>query len=751
MVLSATVSPAIFLLYLKTAMKTFYTRRLLLICAVSLLLQLCGVRVLAQQQQQNQGLSQPEQQEQTDDVIRISTDLVQTDITVFDKQGKFVDGLKKEDFELKVDGKPVEVGFFERVFAGSSTEEAQIAAARGNGRARVNQSANEATAARPLDRGRVVVFFVDDVHMSPDSIKRVRDTIVKYIDREMGQNDLVAVASASGQIGFLQQYTDNKDVLKKAVARLTYKDFNQRDMEPPVMSQTQAFQIQRGDQGVFGYFVDQTVRMLNVSPIIAASIVGRRVRFMLQQMAHYSKITLSTLESLARRSAGLPGRKLVFFISDGFPLDVSSGDMVDRIRGIADAALRSGVMIYTMDARGLVTEMMDATAEVPFDPSGRMARSIAAEPTIGHDVLNALAADTGGRFIKDTNALDPAVNSALKETSVYYLLAWRPLEGGGGKKFRRIEVSVKNRPGLSVRVQRGYFDNAPEAKPKETTNAKAAAKPADPLGKAITALFPKRELPTRLALSYMDTPGTGSTLVASMKVDGGSLKLEQKAGRVAAVVDIAGTIYDDRGKALDNFRQRLTVTPGAAAGAKLPDIIYNHRTTLKPGLYQVRVAALDQASGQTGSAAEWVEIPDLSKQGLSMSSLIVGERKSGAAPEEKKKQEATVEGVPVSVDHRFDRSSNLRFVVYVYNAARAAAASALPDVALQVQIFRDDQPVVTMPLRKLSTEAQDLTRLAYAAEIPLEEMSAGQYILQVTAIDRIAKTSASQKIRFEVQ
>lgn len=111
-----------------------------------------------------------------------------------------------------------------------------------------------------------------------------------------------------------------------------------------------------------------------------------------------------------------------------------------------------------------------------------------------------------------------------------------------------------------------------------------------------------------------------------------------------------------------------------------------------------------------------------------------------------------IEGVPVSVDHKFEHSSNLRFLVYIYNAARAeAAANDQPDIALQIKVLRDEQPLMTMPRRKLSTESQDPTHLAYAAEIPLQEMRAGQYVLQVTAIDRIAMTSTSQRVRFEVQ
>ncbi|HKS26215.1 MAG TPA: VWA domain-containing protein [Pyrinomonadaceae bacterium] len=749
MILSRGGSPRPNLLNQNTVMKKIYTRHLLLVYAFLLLLQICGVST--QGQQQNQDAPPPPQQEQADDeVIRISTDLVQTGVSVFDKQGRFVEGLKKEDFELKVDGRAVEVGFFERVAAGSVAEESQLAAPRGAGgdaREKATDTVKETVAAKPVERGRVIIFFVDDTHMAPDSLKRAKDDIVRFIDKEMGQNDLVAITSPSGQVGFLQQYTNNKDVLKTAVSRLTYRNYATRDNEAPPMTDGQAMLINQGDKAVTEYFVLETVRLWNVPLPKAREIVAQRARILLEQSRALSKATLSALEALSRRAAGLPGRKLVFFISDGFPMDARNSDTLDRLRHIVDASIRSGVMIYTMDARGLVTDMMDATTETM--PTGSVAL---ATRVIGEDILNRLAEDTGGRFIHNTNVLGPEVTKALSETSVYYLLAWRPAEVVSDKKFRRIEVSVKNRPELSVRVQRGYFENPSEAKQKDATSAKQSA-PVDPLRKAINSLFPKREIPTGLALTYMDTPAIGSTLVVSMKVESGSLKFEQPSGsQSAAVVDIAGTIFDAKGKALDSFNQRLTVTPppSSASGTRPRDIIYNYRATLKPGLYQVRVAAVDRASGQTGSAAEWVEIPDISRQGFSMSSIIVGERKPSASGE---KADALAEGVMVSVDRRFERSSNLRYLVYIYNAARsgAASANARPDVTLQVQIFRNNQLVVSMPPRQPSTESQDPTHLAYAAEIPLEGLRTGQYVMQVTAIDNISKASASQRVRFEVQ
>ena len=131
-------------------------------------------------------------QEPDEEVVRISSDLVQTDVMVFDKGGKFVDGLKPEQFELKVEGRARQIVFFERIQAGTVNEDAQLAAARGaNGGARRGESV-------PLDRGRTVIFFVDDLHLSAGSSVRVGKTLLRYIDEEVGQNDEAAVFWAGG-------------------------------------------------------------------------------------------------------------------------------------------------------------------------------------------------------------------------------------------------------------------------------------------------------------------------------------------------------------------------------------------------------------------------------------------------------------------------------------------------------------------------------------------------------------------------
>src|SRR5258706_5744182 len=165
---------------------------------------------------------EPPPSRQGPDVIRVNTALVQTDVMVFDKQGSFVDGLKRDQFVLKIDGKPRDISFFERIVAGSRNEEAQIAVARGTSSAGVRPGDRGPL---PLDRGRTVFFFIDDLHLSPGSNKQTRTMLQRFVDREMGQNDEAAIASASGQIGFLQQLTNDKRVLKAATGRLSPRSY----------------------------------------------------------------------------------------------------------------------------------------------------------------------------------------------------------------------------------------------------------------------------------------------------------------------------------------------------------------------------------------------------------------------------------------------------------------------------------------------------------------------------------------------
>ena len=700
--------------------------------------------------QENQN-PKPSQQE---DVVRVYTDLVQTDVMVFNKEGRFVNGLKREDFELKIDGKVRPIEFFERVMAGSGNEESQLAAARGS-----SASPNKINpiGPSPLDRGRTVFFFVDDLHLGPGSLAATQKLITDFIEKDMGQNDEAAITSASGQIGFLQQLTDNKAVLRAARQRLAARPYSVRDSERPPMTEYQALLIDQHNRDVTDYFVSEILRNNpGISHDVAESMVRSRASAILSQASSVTTNTLVGLESLIRSSSKLPGRKLVFFISDGFFLDNGNSDSLGKLQRITSAAARSGVVIYSMDARGLVASLTDASSEIAFDPSGRLQSASHGELFASQDALSALARDTGGKPIFNTNELKPGMSRALQETSVYYLLAWKPERAAQDQgRFRRIEVRVVGKPELAVRVRRGFFDVQPApvaGKDKEAKNQKPEQEtPEAKLREAILAPYPDHGIPISLNLNYIYVPDKGFMLSISMQLTTEFVSFSALDGKQQAVVNVAGSIYNDRGQPGGNFSDKLTVTAQLTDAGKVGahDFVYTYPIFLKPGLYQVRVGARDEKSGHVGSTQAWVEIPDLSSHNLILGSLIAGEPQSTSANTSATNITLSND-VRLSISRHFRCNSKLRFLVFIYNAARASDSK--PDVALQIQMLRDGQPVITTALRKVSTEgAEALERLPYAADVSLEGLPAGFYMLQVTAIDRVSKTSASQQMRFEIE
>ena len=689
-------------------------------------------------------------QKPQDDVVRVYTELVQTDVMVFDKNGKFVNGLKPENFELRVDGKPREIQGFEQISAGSS-EESQLAAARGATSVNLKRPV-------PLDRGRIVFFYVDDLHMDLPGVQATRKTITAFIDKEMGQNDQAAIASASGQIGFLQQLTNDRLVLRTALDRLKPKSLYTRDGGRPTMDEYQAILIERGDTDVLDVFITETIRQNpGLTRDQAASLVQSRAQSILAYTASLTRNSLLGLKSLIKNARNLPGRKVVFLLSGGFQIQNQRGDVTADVRDITYLAAKSGVVIYSMDTRGLVASLTDASSDGFFDPSGRLDRAQHAELWESQNGMNALAADTGGKAVFNTNDLRQGLAPALKETSTYYLIAWKPdTETQKQGRFRNVEVKLLNHPDYTVRVRKGYFD-LDATPPTVAKNSKEKNEPPRPvtavakLKESLTSPYPERALPILMSADYYDVPGKGPTVNTAVQVPGEFLVFgQQPDGKIQAVVDISGLVLDDKGDVKASFLERIVTTAPSLESTKgfQNDILYTYPAKLAPGLYQVRVAARDDKGGKAGSAQAWIEIPDLTKKKLGMSSLLLGERTPAMLTNVS--NPGGVSPVALSASHSFKRESTLRFLIFAYNAV-PSPADQKPDVAVQVQVVRDDQPVLTTALRKLSVDGvADLERIPYAAEIPLGELSPGRYLLQVSLIDRVSKQSTSQKTHFDV-
>ncbi len=586
-------------------------------------------------------------------------------------------------------------------------------------------------------------------------MKSTQKLINTFIDRELAQNDEAAITSASGQIGFLQQLTDNKAVLRAAVNRLKFLPYTIRDSESPPMSEFQAINVENRDIDVTNYFVRELMeRTPGLTRSMAESMVATRARVLLLQAANVTKNTLFGLERLVRSAETLPGRKLVFFISDGFLVDTRNSDSLTKLQRITSAAARSGVVIYAMDSRGLVTDYNDASSPAPFDPSGRLARAARGETNAGQDALNFLARDTGGKAIFNTNSLEPGLKSAIKETSNYYLLAWKPdSEKPQPDKFRRIEVHINGKPDLKVQVRRGFFDLAPEKSASKNSKSGNSEpdKAAEPdLRKVIGEPYPYRDIPVALRLNHVNTPNKGDMLSAALQVPTQFLTFAPNKGKQSAVVSVAGTVFNEQGLPGGAFNKRLTVTAvSAEANTSGENLVYGYSLFLKPGLYHVRVGARDEKSGRSGTAHGWIEIPDLTGDKLGLSSVLIGARSEPPLANASSGEDGS--STEMRIGYQFSSNDFLRFLVFVYNATPSPADSK-PDVAIQVQVVRNDQPVVTAPLKKIDVQGvEDLRRIPYAAELSLAGLPAGRYVLQVAVVDRTSKKSSTQQTRFDIQ
>ena len=583
-----------------------------MICRAVFALLLVGAAVLFPAIGRNQSKPSDPQSPAQDEVIRVNTELVQTDVTVFDKKGRFVDGLTASDFELVVDGKPQDISFFERV-ASYNIE-----------RGTTSDPSLADNPAAVSARQRTVLFFIDDLHLSPSSLVRTRKSLLDFVNKGMLPNDQVAITSASGQIGFLQQFTADRTVLQEAVARLNYRANAKLDMEKPPMSEFQASKIQQGDESAISYYVAEMMKqncvrdpmgqyICFVDTQAARNLVIQRARQITMNTAPDTKNTLLMLEGLMRTAAQLPGRKLMFLISDGFYLNDPQTGSRDRIKKITDAAGRAGVVIYTLDARGLVTEALDVMNDRPIDSEGLTMGATMGDIASSQDGLNALARDTGGQAFRNTNRpMAEWVRQVLDENSTYYILAWRPLsDDQKGRGFKNIQIRVKGRPELTARMRRGYFRTTPlpMLSVKGKTD-KGITERENDMRLVIDAPVEQRELKAKLTVNLAPMPGVGTRVLATVEIDRNGLAFDLFDGKPAADVDIGGIFYDDKGKPRNSFVGRLRVSATSASELKEP-AVYRFQAWLPAGLYQVRVGLRDTRSGKTGSAVQWIRVPAL--------------------------------------------------------------------------------------------------------------------------------------------
>jgi hypothetical protein len=493
--------------------------------------------------------------------------------------------------------------------------------------------------------------------------------------------------------------------------------------------------------------------------------VRSMARMIVNQNASYTRTTLDTLESVIRNLRELPGRKMLVLLSDGFYLGGKSASQIFDMRRITDAATRAGVVIYSIDTRGLVATPPGGDASQPSgfittQLPGAQSRIEQGAIQAKRDGLNALAGDTGGFLVLNTNDLNMGLQRVLDDNETYYVLAYEPPESRRDGRFHKIDVRIADRPELKVRTRKGYFaplikPEKTEAKQKEKSPEKvaqeAAATKVAQIRSSLASLFPLRDIPVELSADFVDTLERGPAVLINAFVDAAALEFQQTGGHHQDSLDILVAVFDERGKVVHSYGDRLDLNLklNNLEMALKHGFSYRSTVALKPGFYQARIGVREQGTARLGSATSWVEVPDLSRKNFTLSSILLSIGDERQPSQSASAQEEGYKLRPSTARRRFKSGSKLDFLIFAYNAKVEKGS---PDVVVQSQVYSGSKLVYASPLAKMPLpENSDLGRIPYAAQISLEGFDAGQFELRLMAVDRSTKATAHQRLNFMVE
>lgn len=700
----------------------------------------------------------------TDEVVRITTNLVQVDAVVTDKDGKVVTDLKAEDFELREEGRVQPITNFSFIpLEPAAAAAATTTSPKPTTAAAIKRGAPLPPPAmprrlRPEQVRRTFALAVDDIGLSLASVYRTRDALRKFVDEQVQPGDLVAIFRLSGGSGALQQFTTDKTQLHRIIRDLRW--FPRADDVASVFSPARRDDTLKRQFGLDGVSSFEDERSLKLRQQMGATVSD------LQHSA-----VVAALYRLVGYTSKVPGRKSVVFFSDGLSMKSNCPrcdplGIVKALRRLVDAANRASVVLYTIDARGLVnTDMISAEDDVapdagPGDSTTEIRNARGSGLFDSQAGLNYMADATGGLFTHSANDLSRGLRRVLEDQRGYYLLGYRPDEAIFKKTaFRELAVKV-NRPGLRVRTRKGFFpvaENTTPARPRTLDQQ---------LYDVLASPFSAGEIGVRLTSLFGDDPRSGSFVRSLLIIDPQRITFaDEPGGWKKVVLDVAAVTFGENGsKIVDEFNRTHTVRLGPDTFRHIQSHGFSYTADVpvkKPGAYHLRIVVRDAASKHVGSASQFIEVPDLRKEQLALSGIVLTEAAPQGVAGLPPAAAAEAALAPTISDsspavRRFRPGVMLSYAHLIYNA-RLGRASAQPQLTTQVRLFRDGQEVFTSP--ELPSAAQQQSqpgsaRLSNNGVFRLRpDALPGDYVLQVIVNDILTgekRRVASQWIDFEL-
>jgi VWFA-related protein len=664
-------------------------------------------------------------------VFSVSTTLIQIDTVVTDSKGRQVTDLKADDFQVKVDGKLQPITNFSYVHLDSpNVNRASLSPQASQSPL---TSASPADVLKPEDVRRSMVLVVDDLSLSFQSMYYVRRSLKKFVDEQMQPGDLIALWETGCSNSVFQQFTSDKRVLQAAVDNLRWN---------PV------------GLGLIDPFENPGPDVRRMASLLTTGTTGPppgSSNATLQQGADsanetaYSRLdatvgTLDVLGQLMDELRPVGGRKAVVLFSDGIDLPGVSvpgsslqgfrnEELLARFRHLIDKANRSGTVVYTVDARGLVYLAPQQLAALELSQQG----------------LLQLAEDTGGFATVNNNTFNYALQRIEEEQHGYYLIGFKAPSAISADHpatladYHSIKVTV-NGQGLHAHSRSGFFGETDEAsRPKYATRQQQ-------MMAAVQSLFNKSDLHVRITALYRRTAKGESVVHNLLYVDPRDITFRTDLyGIQYAALDLAILASGTGLGPLASLSRHVTIDANDEKLKQLrkDGILFTLDVPVKQaGPYQIRACVLDSTSRATGSAGQFIDIPDLKKQHLALTTPLIDEV---SAPAETRFNDVS------SALREFRAGSRLAFAFRVETEKDSRGALPTGKFDTQIQLFRDRTPILDNPVSVAPSPGHD--GRSVGGELRLSSsLAPGQYYLQAMVTAQGGKTprTASSWIEFRV-
>jgi VWFA-related protein len=654
--------------------------------------------------------------------FRVEVNYVEIDARATDAQGRFVDDLNQNEFQVVEDGSPQTISVFTRVrlplerqdpplFKGAPIEPD------------VQSNLHEFN-------GRVFVLVLDDLQTDARRSMILRAGARQFINRFIGANDLAAVVFTGGATDKGQEFTNSRARLLASVDKFIGSKL-------PSETMTKLDDYYRAQQ------LQQQPRDTNLA-----------------ERGYKARNSLITLRNLAQYLSGVKGRrKAVIWFGEGIdydtenPFSPDTSILHDTMKEAIAEATRAGVSFYGVDARGLGAGLDEAIeiGSLPDDPAFMsVSTMIQNEVRRAQDNMRVMSEETGGFAIINQNDLNRAFERIIEDNSSYYVLGYYPSNDKRDGRFRKVEVRV-TRPGIRVQARNGY--TAAKGKPAGSAGAKPDPKVPPEIIEALANPIPTGGVGLSIFAAPFIGSGAKSSVAVTIEFAPGALKFVEGDGKFNEDVDVHVLAVDAAGKMQDggpaHAPLRLSQRNHDAVVANGFRIV--RRLALPPGRYQIRVAAKESNGRGVGSVTQLLDVPDFSKAPLQLSGIAItsmlAARVPTANPDAQLKD--VLPAAPTAI-RDFPRADTLAIFAEVYDNQpvpphRVSISSAI--------LAEDGREMFSATDERSSEELQGKKGgYGYTREFTLGQLPPGRYVLRVSARSLLANGgTATREVEFRVR